>query len=139
MQAFTGDLRFVHRKPPQREVGREVWQVAFSLLLVKRFMRLRRRVEGVPDQQSLLRLAKVQRFFTQGCPVMAGINRLLRMGVAFHHALVEGFATGRGQQELVLELINNKPGEGGEIDGVTARGRDQTRRKFKAVMLGWGK
>ena len=96
MQAFTGDLRFVHRKQPQREVGREVRQVAFGLLLVKRFMRLRRRVEGVPDQQSLLRLAKVQRFFTQGCPVMAGINCLLRMGVAFHHALVEGFATGRG-------------------------------------------
>ncbi|BCL48946.1 hypothetical protein MPUCK001_27640 [Citrobacter koseri] len=93
----------------------------------------------MPDQQSLLRLAKVQRFFTQGCPVMAGINRLLRMGVAFHHALVEGFATGRGQQELVLELINNKPGEGGEIDGVTAGRCDQTRRKFKAVMLGWGK
>ncbi|MCY0629206.1 hypothetical protein OVX87_28945 [Klebsiella pneumoniae] len=39
---------------------------------------------------------------------------------------------------MVLELINNKPGEGGEIDGVTAGGRDQTRRKFKAVMLGWG-
>ncbi len=96
MQAFTGDLRFVHRKPPQREVGREVRQVAFGLLLVKRFMRLRRRVEGVPDQQSLLRLAKVQRFFHAGLPSHGGHQCLLRMGVAFHHALVEGFATGRG-------------------------------------------
>ncbi|VEA77851.1 transposon function, ShiF, putative [Salmonella enterica subsp. arizonae] len=51
---------------------------------------------------------------------------------------MEGFATGRGQQELVLELINNKPGEGGEIDGLTTGRCDQTSRKLKTVMLGWG-
>src|SRR5699024_2069752 len=120
MQTITSDLRFIHRKPPQREVRCHVRQVSFSFLAVKRFMRLRCRVESVSCQQCLLSLAKIQRFFTQDGPVMAGINCLLRMGVAFQHALVESFAEGNWQKKLMPELINNKPGESGKVDRITA-------------------
>ena len=64
-------------------------------------MRLRRRVESVSCQQRLLSLAKIQRFFTQSGPVMTGINCLLRMDMAFQHALVESFAEGNGQKQLM--------------------------------------
>ena len=71
-------------------------------------------------QQRLLSLAKIQRFFTQDGPVTAGINCLLRMGVAFQHALVERFAERNWQKKLMPEFINNKSGESSKVDRITA-------------------
>ena len=88
-QAVAGNQFTLNRKPAQREAGGKIRQIAARFTFVKRLVRFGGRVKRMPHQQRLFCLRKIQRFVTQVCPVVAQIDGLPGVGMAFKGALLK--------------------------------------------------